>query len=220
MGSVKDALGVPWKEVGEFEAVATSPDQPDTEHPPAVLEDRALLEELKQAIAMEGLHGVIEADISGRGVLLRINGQALYPRGEATLKAESHSMLSRVAKLAQGSEHSIMIEGHTDDIPIRTSRFPSNWELSTARAIAAMRYLVDAGVHADRVGVAGYADLRPIRENDTDEDRSVNRRVEFVFVRELVDDDQLAASDGGRDRSPSESAPTESSAADSEVSGS
>ena len=193
LGSVKDALGVPWKHVGEFEAVATSPAQPDTNGPP-VLEDRALLEELKQAIAMERLQDVIDTEISGRGVLLRISGRALYPQGEATLKEAAHSMLGRVAKLAGRSDHHIMIEGHTDNIPIQTSRFPSNWELSTARAIAAMQYLVDSGVDATRVGVAGYADLRPIRENDTDVNRAVNRRVEFVFVRETaVGDGQGAA---------------------------
>jgi chemotaxis protein MotB len=78
-----------------------------------------------------------------------------------------------------------MIEGHTDDIPIRTSRYPSNWELSTARAISAMRFMVAAGIASARVGVAGYADLRPLQPNDSQERRSANRRVELVFMRNV-----------------------------------
>ncbi|MEZ5288943.1 MAG: OmpA family protein [Vicinamibacterales bacterium] len=76
-----------------------------------------------------------------------------------------------------------MIEGHTDDLPIHTAQFPSNWELSTARATSAMRFMVGAGIEPVRVGVAGYADLRPLQPNDSDEHRARNRRVEFVFLR-------------------------------------
>ena len=94
-------------------------------------------------------------------------------------------MLTRIARLIQGTEHRLMIEGHTDDLPIQTVRYPSNWELSTARAIAGMQFLVDHGVDAARVGVAGYANLRPIEPNDTAAHRAANRRVEFVFIREV-----------------------------------
>ena len=190
MGSVQEALGVQFEHDGQFEAVASSPLQTDPyEEAPEIGEDRALLEELNSAIEEEGLESEVSAAIDGRGVIVRINGQVLYPRGDAALKEASTAILSRIAGLAKGTSHRLMIEGHTDDLPIRTARYPSNWELSTARAIAAMRFFVEQNVDAGRVGVAGYADLRPIQPNDSEANRGANRRVEFVFIRQTDDDD-------------------------------
>ena len=139
--------------------------------------------ELTDAIVAEGLREDVDAEIDGRGVVVRIDGQVLYERGGAELKPAAASMLTRIARLIQGTEHRVLIGGHTDDLPIQTVRYPSNWELSTARAIAGMRFLVDHGVDAARVGVAGYAHLRPLAPNDTSTHRAANRRVEFVFIR-------------------------------------
>ena len=190
MGSVQEALGVQFEHDGQFEAVASSPLQTDPyEEAPEIGEDRALLEEFNSAIEEEGLESEVSAAIDGRGVIVRINGQVLYPRGDAALKEASTAILSRIAGLAKGTSHRLMIEGHTDDLPIRTARYPSNWELSTARAIAAMRFFVEQNVDAGRVGVAGYADLRPIQPNDSEANRGANRRVEFVFIRQTDDDD-------------------------------
>ena len=126
----------------------------------------------------------------GAGVVVRINGRVLYRPGDSALRPESDAILGRIAGLVQGTRHRVMVEGHTDDLPISTARYPSNWELSTARAISGMRYLVDNGVEAGRVGVAGYADQRPLEPNDNVENRALNRRVEFVFIRETSDDDE------------------------------
>ena len=186
MGSVQDALGVQREHFGQFEAIASSPLQLDEYEASGELrEDRALLDELQQAIAEEGLDDEIGADIDGRGVVIRINGRVLYQQGDSALKPESDAILSRIADLVQGTDHRVMIEGHTDDVPIATARYPSNWELSTARAISGMRYLVEHGVDAGRVGVAGYADQRPIEPNEGPEQRASNRRVEFVFIRQV-----------------------------------
>ncbi|MDH4063530.1 MAG: OmpA family protein [Acidobacteriota bacterium] len=187
LGSLKEAFGVQFVHDGSHEAVADDLVQIfDTEHTPAIeiLKDQALLRELSDAITDERLDGEVEAvAVPGRGVVLRISGEVLYRQGDAELRLEAQPILQRVTDLVAGSDHRIMIEGHTDDIPIRTARYPSNWELSTARAISAMRFLVGAGIEAARVGVAGYADLRPLRPNDSDESRAANRRVEFVFMR-------------------------------------
>ncbi len=202
MGSVQEALGVQFEHDGAFEAIASSPLQTDPyEEAVGIGEDRALLDELNSAIEEEGLEGEVSAAIDGRGVIVRINGQVLYPRGDAALKGESSPILSRIAGLAKGTSHRLMIEGHTDDLPIRTARFPSNWELSTARAIAAMRFFVEQDVDAERVGVAGYADLRPIQPNDSEVNRAANRRVEFVFIRKTDDSDveEESAAEGAGD---------------------
>ena len=198
MGSVQEALGVQFEHDGEFEAIASSPLQLDAEEGSgAIGEDRALLEELNAAIEEEGLETQITAEIDGRGVVVRINGQVLYQPGEAAIKSEAEAILTRISGLVRASQHRVMIEGHTDDTPIRTARYPSNWELSTARAIAAMRFLVDQRVNSERIGVAGYADQKPIQPNDTPTNRAANRRVEFVFIREAPpeDDSQVASNE-------------------------
>ena len=121
----------------------------------------------------------------------------MYQQGDSSLKPASDAILARIAALVRGTRHRVMIEGHTDDIPIQTARYPSNWELSTARAIAAMRFLVDHNVDAERVGVAGYADQRPVAPNDGPENRATNRRVEFVFIRETpLEEEAQQTADG------------------------
>ena len=191
LGSVQEALGVQFAHAGQFEAIASSPLQLDEfEATEGVGEDRALLDELNAAISEEGLDNEIGAEIDGRGVIVRINGQVLYQQGDSSLKPESDAILSRIAALVRGTRHRVMIEGHTDDIPIQTARYPSSWELSTARAIAAMRFLVDHNVDAERVSVAGYADQRPVAPNDGPENRATNRRVEFVFIRETPPEEE------------------------------
>ena len=197
MGSVQEALGVQFEHFGQFEAVASSPLQTDPhEEALGIGEDKALLEELNSAIEEDGLENEVSAKIDGRGVIVRINGQVLYQRGDAALKQESTALLTKIAGLAKGTDHRIMIEGHTDDLPIQTVRYPSNWELSTARAIAAMRFFVEQDVDAQRVGVAGYGDLRPIEVNDSEEHRAANRRVEFVFIRQTSDMEGAQDADG------------------------
>jgi chemotaxis protein MotB len=187
LGSVKEALGVQFVHDGSYEGVTDDLVQIfDSEAAPqvAVMEDAALLRELQQAIAEEQIGGHVEAAaVPGRGVVLRVNGEVLYQQGEADLRSDAFPILRRISGLAATARHHIMIEGHTDDLPIRTAQFPSNWELSTARAISAMRFLVSAGIEPGRVGVAGYADLRPLHPNDSDDHRAANRRVEFVFLR-------------------------------------
>ncbi len=200
LGSVQEALGVQFEHDGEFEAIASAPIQlEDAEGSGGLGDDRALLDELSAAISEEGLDNEIGAEIDGRGVVLRIGGRVLYRGGEADLRPEADAILTRVADLVKGTTHRVMIEGHTDDVPIQTARYPSNWELSTARAISAMRFLVSQDVDAQRVGVAGYADLRPIEPNDSPFNRATNRRVEFVFIRQSDSDSDENADDTAGD---------------------
>ncbi len=213
LGSVQEALGVQFEHDGQFEAIASSPTQLDeTEGSGGLGEDRALLDELSAAISEEGLDNEIGAEIDGRGVILRIGGRVLYQAGDADLRPEADPLLTRIADLVKGTTHRVMIDGHTDDLPIQTARYPSNWELSTARAISAMRFLVGQGVDAERVGVAGYADLRPLEPNDSPFNRATNRRVEFVFIRESDDADDMVpgdASAGAEEASQTDAQPEE-----------
>lgn len=186
LGSVRDAFGVQFEHPGEMEAVSTNIMQIASDESSKniqIIEDIATLEKVKEAIKEAGLEGLMEAELSERGIVIRIKGQILFESGAAELRPDAPDALAPVVKLTATMQHQLAIEGHTDDRPIKTKRFPSNWELSTARAVATMRYLLDHGLDANRVNVSGYASMRPIGDNKTAEGRAANRRVEFVFLR-------------------------------------
>ncbi|RMG90551.1 MAG: flagellar motor protein, partial [Candidatus Dadabacteria bacterium] len=127
------------------------------------------------------LGGAAEVTMDEEGVTVRVEGKLLFPSGSAELKPEAAAVLDRIAALIKKYTFDLYILGHTDSVPIHTERFPSNWELSSARATAALRYLVERGADPARLVAVGFADSRPIAPNDTPEGRARNRRVEFVF---------------------------------------
>jgi chemotaxis protein MotB len=102
--------------------------------------------------------------------------------------------LNRIANYVLQSDRPLDVVGHTDNIPISTPQFPSNWELSAARAGSAVRYLVERGVDAERMRAIGRANTRPVESNSSVEGRSLNRRVEFIF--NLQQEPAEDASDG------------------------
>jgi len=150
-----------------------------------ITENESLAKDIAKVVAEAGLQDTVTVKASSRGVLMQVQGQVFFDPGTARLKAVSAPFLDEVARIIASSEHSVSIEGHTDDTPINTAAFPSNWELSTARAISTLRYLVDSnGISADRLSSAGFADTRPLVPNDTAEHQRQNRRVEFVMFRD------------------------------------
>ena len=188
LGSVKDAMGVQYQHPGAIPAVSTTPVQLSETEGSTKLdlmkENISILNAIRQSIEEAQLEGLVEAELSERGVIIRVKGQVLFDLGDAALRQEGLPLLDTIAGLSEEFDTSLMIEGHTDGLPISTSQYPSNWELSTARAISAMRYFVRADLMpSERLGVAGYADVRPVAPNDTPENRARNRRIEFVFVR-------------------------------------
>ncbi len=135
----------------------------------------------------------------------------LFDSGKAKLKDSGKSTLSQVGQvLSSIPNRQFQIAGHTDNIPIHTHRFPSNWELSTARAVEVARYLIDQGITADRLSAAGYADTQPVADNDTADGRAQNRRIEIVLVpnlNELPDLSSLQDLEGGASGSGTSSTP-------------
>ena len=108
----------------------------------------------------------------------------LFASGQATLDNKAHALLSEIGALLNlVHTHPIDVEGHTDDVPIHSSAFPSNWELSTARASTVVRFLVGSGMSASRLAAIGYAEQRPLASNATAAGRARNRRVEIVVQR-------------------------------------
>lgn len=189
LGSVKEALGVQFEVKGEFEALATTPvelsthqSSPElpTPEPSDVVEQA---EQVRRYISAKGLAKHIAVLATPRGVVLRIKNLVLFDTGSDELTAGSSTILDVVAELFGRFEGTLSIEGHTDNRPIATERFPSNWELSTARSTAVLRALSGEPYKIDlaRMRVAGYAEVQAVADNETEAGRANNRRVEFVF---------------------------------------
>ncbi|BCB06233.1 hypothetical protein HHSLTHF2_01230 [Vreelandella venusta] len=115
------------------------------------------------------------------GVTLRIDDSLLFPSGDAVLTPQGQDVLESLLAVLASFEGQISVEGHTDNVPIATSRFPSNWDLSVGRAIAVVQYLERQGVAISRMRAVGYADTQPMESNATPEGRSANRRVELLL---------------------------------------
>ena len=124
-------------------------------------------------------------DTNEAKVVVRVPGASLFKPGQADLQLTGRPVLdSVIAVIRKYPDYKIHIQGHTDDDPISTERFPTNWELSAARATAVLRYFFDKGVEPEKMTATGYADTFPLTSNDTDQGRSLNRRVEFVLEKE------------------------------------
>lgn len=116
-----------------------------------------------------------------QGITLRIDDNLLFDSGRARLTGQGEEVLASLYDTLAEFDGEVSVEGHTDNVPINTSRFPSNWELSTARAIAVLRFLTELGVASERLRAVGYADTRPLESNETTEGRAANRRVELLL---------------------------------------
>jgi chemotaxis protein MotB len=154
----------------------------------AVTEDeqfRQVKRDLDAYAEQNGLKSKLETEITRRGLVIRLlTDGVLFDSGEAKVKPRAVPVLKKIAGLLQvDPDHPINVEGHTDNVPISSSRYPTNWELSTARASSVVRLLIAENAPANRLGAVGYAQLHPIASNETAAGRSRNRRVEIVLLR-------------------------------------
>ncbi|MCP8617142.1 flagellar motor protein MotS [Salirhabdus salicampi] len=142
-----------------------------------------LLAKVRQFLTEEGLNDVIKANRTTQGVVLVLQEKVLFESGRAHITEEGKPFLNQVSRLLRGIPNNIKVEGHTDNRPIATTQFPSNWELSSARASSVIRYFIENhGLEDKRFQATGYADTKPVRKNDTIENRQKNRRVEIVIL--------------------------------------
>ncbi len=131
-----------------------------------------------------------------RGLLIRFTGRTLFDLGKAEIKPEARQVLDEVAVQIRDINNMILVEGHTDNLPISTAEFPSNWELSTARATQVVRYFIESkGLEPFRFSAAGYSEYHPIRPNDSPENRAINRRVDLLILRDELDRDLVEEED-------------------------
>lgn len=137
---------------------------------------------LNQVMAPLVTSGQVTVSQTSRGVVLEINASALFDQGDADLQPASVATLTEVAKVLEPGDQAIEIEGHTDDVPIKTPRYPSNWELSSARASSVARLFSEHGVAAKRLTIVGSAANHPVAPNDTPEGRARNRRITVTLL--------------------------------------
>lgn len=149
--------------------------QPRTE-PPAGPKARLLAELQRSALA-----GRVEVNVLPDAVNLEISDNILFPPASAALTEGGRSLLNDLAATLKTLPYELSVEGHTDNVPIRTARYPSNWELASARAGTVTRHLIEQGIASERVRAIGYADTRPRAANATPEGRARNRRVSFIL---------------------------------------
>ncbi|WAA10103.1 flagellar motor protein MotS [Fervidibacillus albus] len=143
----------------------------------------ALLTEVSKFIEESGLTEVVVATRTERGVVVVLPEQVLFDTGEAEIIDSATDFLDRVAELLKNIPNIVKVEGHTDNRPIHTVQYPSNWELSTARASSVIRYFIDQHqLDPERFIATGYADTRPIVPNDGPDNWQKNRRVEIVIM--------------------------------------
>ena len=143
---------------------------------------KALTDEVSQVLLPMINKGLVSVSQNKRGVVIDINANSLFKTGDASLQPEVLGVLRQVAVVLSKEDQPIEIEGHTDDVPINTAQFPSNWELSSARACSVTRMLIDNGVQAKRLVVVGLADIQPLVPNNSPENRARNRRVTITIL--------------------------------------
>jgi chemotaxis protein MotB len=141
--------------------------------------------ELDSYAAAHGFASSVKTTIEARGLVIRVlTDDLLFASGSATLEGRADGLLQEIAVLLNIDEtHPIAVEGNTDNVPIHSAQFPSNWQLSTARASTVVQYLVEHGISPRRLTATGYADQHPLDSDATAAGRARNRRVEIVLKR-------------------------------------
>lgn len=142
---------------------------------------RSLVDKLRSMVDA----GQIKVQVRNGRMLLVLPNDILFDSGKTELKPEGKDAIAKVAKVLATMDRHFLVAGHTDNIAIKTKRFPSNWELSTERAVEVVRLLIDSGMKPSQLGAAGYAEYDPAANNATAEGQAQNRRIEIVVEPNL-----------------------------------
>lgn len=163
---------------------STVKDVPDIQDMDELNNLERIRQALQQYIDQNGLNGKVTVNMEERGVVLSFQDVALFPLGSAELSPGAMELISNLGRILLTSQHYLRVEGHTDDLPINTRDYPSNWELSVARATRVVKELIRGiGFPSNRLSATGYSEFRPRVRNDTAEHRQQNRRVDIVVLK-------------------------------------
>lgn len=141
--------------------------------------------QIQQALAPLVNRGIVRVTQTSRGVKVEINASILFAPGDATLTGESGDALRAIARILKDDTHALQVEGHTDNLPISNTIFPSNWELSSVRASSVVRLFAEQGIAAHRLTAVGHGSNFPAGLNETADGRQRNRRVEVLILAAL-----------------------------------
>jgi len=140
---------------------------------------------LEQIIGDHHYGDFVKLEENERGITIHIMDQILFSSGSAKLENKSYEILSKLAEVIRSIPNDVRIEGHTDNIPIKSMEFPSNWHLSVARALSTAYYLMNTEkLPQDKLSVVGYSEYKPIASNNDSEGRLKNRRVDIIIIKE------------------------------------
>jgi chemotaxis protein MotB len=147
-------------------------------------ETQAQATELQEMLEEEITEGLIDVETEGTNIIIRIQEKGSFPSGRANLNPDFFEVITKITDVIATTPGKIIVAGHTDNIPISTRRFRSNWELSSARAVTVVHAMLsNAALEEGRFLIQGYADSKPLVDNDTAENRALNRRVELIIRR-------------------------------------
>jgi chemotaxis protein MotB len=147
----------------------------------SIVEARVAIE--RTLASNETLRARARVTTTERGLVVSLAEAGFFAPGEAVVREDARALIDTLAETLRGTQSLIRVEGHTDSVPIATARYPSNWELSSARASMVLAQLVAHGIAPARLAVAGYASEQPVADNSTPEGRALNRRVDLVILQ-------------------------------------
>ena len=144
---------------------------------------RQIKASLEAYLVKQGAQNKVSLNITRRGLVVSLKEAGFFDSGQAHIKPDAYELINTIAEAMTQYNNPLRVEGHTDNVPISNSQFPSNWELSTARAVNGLKYLIKHfDVDPNKISATGYAEFRPIADNTTAEGRAKNRRVDLVML--------------------------------------
>ena len=180
-GYLREAFGVQREEI-VFQ-LPKGIDVVSTEFPAKFTVDE-ILERIKAAVKLELIKGEIQIESLKDRVILRLQDELLFPKGKAELTPRAKQVLLKIGEVLELFDGEIIVAGHTDDSPLKNNRYRSNWELSSARAVSVVEFLLkNKFVFPRQIAAVGYGPSRPLYPNDTEEHRAANRRVEIILLQ-------------------------------------
>lgn len=160
----------------------------ETDGNPLYSDRQRIVQDIREALQLDTRQLPITITENERGITVHIMEELLFASGSAEIKASSLTTLDTLAGVLRLLRNDLRVEGHTDNVPINTSQFPSNWHLSVARALNIAYYLIQRhGLIQERVSVVGYSEFLPLASNDSPENRARNRRVDIVIIANGTD---------------------------------
>jgi chemotaxis protein MotB len=144
---------------------------------------RQIKSSIEAYLVKQGAQNKVSLNITRRGLIVSLKEAGFFDSGQAQIKSEAHELINTISEVMTQYNNPLRVEGHTDNIPISSAQFPSNWELSTARATNGLKYLIKHfEVDPDKISATGYAEFRPIADNASPDGRAKNRRVDLVML--------------------------------------